>query len=358
MNQATASPPFRTTDEILSDAAKGKSPQDAESKRDLERFSRTRHVELVRSLSTVNGYRTTAYLTLQWGVIIGTLATAAWADHWLVYFVSVFVVSSRMQAIGVLLHDGTHWLLYKNRTVNDVVCDLFVAFPLGLSTTLYRKTHFRHHRYTNTTEDQDLAAQREEREWFEWPKTRLGLAWVLIRSVLGINALKAWVLFKHWAPWNNFRSPDFPPRCRVLYVFSTLVIYGIFATAFMANARVTLILMALYSVAGFTLLNLINRVRATAEHIGTRGTHELNDTRTVVPSLLDRFFIAPYGVSFHLEHHLFPSVPGCQLPKLHRELMKDDEYRKEAHITKHYAGVIRELMNDGNPMQVKAEPAA
>jgi len=335
---------MRTADEILRDAATKQFPLDAESKRDLARFSRTRHAELVRSLSVVNGYRTTAYLMLQWGVIVASLATAAYMDHWLVYVLSLLVLASRMQALGVMLHDGAHWLLFRNRRVNDAVCDLFIAFPLGMSTTLYRKTHFRHHRYTNTSEDQDLAAQKEEFEWYQWPKSRRECAWVIFRSTFGLNTHRAWILFKHWAPWNNFRSPDFPNQSRVLYVLSMIGVYGFFAWSLQTNARVTLILMAVYMVSGYTVLNLINRLRATAEHLGTPGTHELNDTRTVLPSLVERFFIAPYGVNFHLEHHLFPSVPGYRLGRLHRELMKDDEFRREAHITKHYTGVIRELM--------------
>lgn len=336
---------MRTADGILQDAATKQYPLDAESKRDLARFSRTRYVELVRSLSVVSGYRTTAYLMLQWGIMIASLAMATHFDHWLVYFIALLIIASRMQALGVMVHDGAHWLLYRNRQVNDAVCDLFIAFPLGMSTTLYRKTHFRHHRYTNTSEDQDLAAQKEEREWYQWPKSRWGFVWVLFRSAFGLNTHRAWILYKHWTPWNNFRSPDFPKQSRLLYVLSMICVYSFFAWALQVNTRVTLILMGVYMISGYTILNLTNRLRATAEHLGTPGTHELNDTRTVIPSLMERFFIAPYGVNFHLEHHLFPSVPGYRLGKLHRELMKDDEFRNQAHVTQHYTGVLRELMS-------------
>lgn len=335
---------MRTVDQILQDAATHASPTDAEPKRQLDRFPRTRHIDLVRSLSRVSGFRTTVYLVLQWAIIIGTLVIAARLDHWAVYLLAMAVLASRMQSLGVMMHDGTHYLLYKNRMLNDIVCDLFIAFPLGMSTTLYRKTHYRHHRYTNTEEDQDLAAQREEREWFEWPKTRWKLFVTILRSLFGANFVRGWILYKHWAPWNNFRSPDFPLRSRVCYVLSMVCVYGFFAWALKVDPRTTILLMAVYMLAGMTVLNLINRIRATAEHLGTRGDHELNDSRTVLPSLLERFFIAPYGVNYHLEHHLFPSVPGYQLAKLHRELMKDDEFRAQAHITRGYTGVIRELM--------------
>ncbi|EMI54526.1 fatty acid desaturase family protein [Rhodopirellula sallentina] len=336
---------MRTVDQILREATLQKSPTDAEPTRALDRFSRKRHVELVRSLSQVSAVRSTLYIAVQWIVMIGAIVVAAKVNHWAVYLVSMIVLASRMQALGVLMHDGAHYLLYKNRVLNDVVSDLFVAFPIGMSTTLYRKTHFRHHRYTNTEEDQDLAAQQEEQEWFEWPKTRLGLFLTLIRSVFGINFLRGWILYKHWAPWNNFRSPDFPPRCRVLYVLSTACVYSFFAIALKIDPRTTILLVVIYMLAGITVLNLINRIRATAEHLGTRGDHELNDTRTVLPNFVERLLIAPYGVNYHLEHHLFPSVPGYRLSELHRELMKDEEFRTKAHITQGYTGVIQELMD-------------
>jgi len=335
---------MRTVDQILHDATTQPNPPNAETTRDLARFNRTRHIDLVRSLSRVNGWRTTLYLVPQWAIMIATLLVAVRVDHWAMYLFAMTIIATRMQALGVMMHDGAHHLLYRNRFVNDVVCDLFIAFPLGMSTTLYRKTHFRHHRYTNTEEDQDLAAQQEEHEWFEWPKTRFGLVLTILRSLFGANFARGWILYKHWAPWNNFRSPDFPLRSRVCYVISMVCVYGFFAWALQVETRTTIILMAVYMIAGMTVLNLINRIRVTAEHLGTRADHELNETRTVLPSLLERFFIAPYGVNFHLEHHLFPSVPGYQLANLHRELMKDEEFRQHAHITHGYTGVIRELM--------------
>lgn len=342
---------MRTVDEILRDHDAGRTAQGIEISPDrfdpADRFSRTRHIATVRSLSQVNGWKTSAFLLFHWAIIIAALAVAGITMHWAAFVIGVFLIASRMQAIGVMLHDGTHYLLYKNRTVNDVVGDLFIAFPIGMSTTLYRKTHYRHHRFTNTAEDQDLVAQREEGEWYNWPKTRWGCAKAILRTLFGINAHRGWILLKHWAPWNHLRDPiteDFPLRARILYVSSTIAMYALIAWALTTNPRVTLALIALYAIAGLTILNLINRLRVAAEHLGVLGTHELNSTRTVLPSPWERFFIAPYGVNYHIEHHLFPSVPGYNLAKLHRELMHDPEFAEQAHLTQTYVGLIRELM--------------
>lgn len=102
-------------------------------------------------------------------------------------------------------------------------------------------------------------------------------------------------------------------------------------------------IMILYFVPLFLWANVVNRVRSMAEHIGTANSHELNATRTIIPTWIERFCIVPYGVSYHLEHHLFPSVPGYALPTLHEHLMHDAEFRNVAHVTQSYAGLYREL---------------
>ncbi|MCA9174358.1 MAG: fatty acid desaturase family protein [Planctomycetales bacterium] len=314
----------------------------------VERYPRAPHAEIVKQLSHVSGWRSTVTIAMQWGMIIAALLAGAYFPYWWVYVLGGIVIGTRMQAMGVLLHEAAHYALYRNRTLNDIVGDLTVAFPIGMSMTLYRKTHFRHHRFTNTDQDQDLAAQREEGEWFEWPKTKAGLAWAMIRALLGVNTHKAWILYKHWAPWNNLFKPvdaDFPLRSRVLYVLSVIVIYGVVGWGILHDWRTTVALCLMYVVPSITLLNFINRIRATAEHVGTEQTHELNATRTVLPTLFERMTIAPLNVSYHLEHHLFPSVPAYQLPKLHAHLMEDQEFREHAHLTHSYIGFFREVMS-------------
>ena len=77
----------------------------------------------------------------------------------------------------------------------------------------------------------------------------------------------------------------------------------------------------LYAVPGLFWASFVNRVRLTAEHGGVEMTKELDTTRTIIPSWFDRLIVAPVGVSYHLEDHIFPFVPGHRLAELHRRLM-------------------------------------
>lgn len=331
-------------------------PSDAESAATRGRFPRTRHIDQVRRLSRVNGWRTTLLIAGIWLPIMAVMAWSVVAPRWWVYLIAGCVVASRMVAMGVLVHDAVHYLLYKNRLVNDLVADLFLAFPIGMATSLYRKTHFQHHRFTNTDHDIDLAAQRTDSDWFEWPKNPREFAAVMARSVTGLNVHRGWVMYQHWAPWKHLGdplSPAFPLWNRVLYVANTAAVYALFAWGFSTAPWVTAKLMALYLIPGITLVNLSLRIRATAEHIGADNSEELRATRTVLPRWWERWLVAPFNVNHHLEHHLFPSVPGPNLAKLHRVLMQDHDFRTRAHLTRGYHGVMSELMSG----EVAGDPA-
>ena len=101
----------------------------------------------IRRLSVVSNWRSALTIAWQWAIIFAAATLAVWSGHWAVYILAAAVIASRQQALGILVHDATHYLLFTNRTVNDIVSDLCCGFPVSISTTLYRSTHFRHHRF-------------------------------------------------------------------------------------------------------------------------------------------------------------------------------------------------------------------
>ena len=39
--------------------------------------------------------------------------------------------------------------------------------------------------------------------------------------------------------------------------------------------------------------------------------------------MLELLYFAPYHFNYHLEHHLWPTLPPYQLPEAHRYLVRD-----------------------------------
>lgn len=311
---------------------------------ELERYPRSDLMPQVRELSRVNNWRSAALIAWQWVVILGVATAAVMIGTWWAYVLAGIIIAGRQQALGVMVHDATHYLLFTNRTVNDIASDLFLGFPIGLSTTLYREHHFRHHRFTNTDDDPDWVNQHKDKDWI-WPKSRREALSLLVRSFFGLNLYRVANVFISLSPaMNLFRRPidkNYPLRARVLFVVTGILIYAV-----LIGTGLIIPAILLYMIPGLTLASVFNRLRATAEHVRVSGDHELNATRTVLPTLLERVLIAPFGVNYHLEHHLYPSIPGPRLAEAHRLLMQDERFRGRAHLTPSYLGLRKGLLGE------------
>jgi len=71
----------------------------------------------------------------------------------------------------------------------------------------------------------------------------------------------------------------------------------------------------------WTGYSVVLRIRSIAEHACISDPGDpLRQTRTTLAPAWLRFFVAPHHVNYHLEHHLFMTVPHYNLPRAHRAL--------------------------------------
>ena len=326
------------------------------------RYARRDMLATVRKLSVIDDRRNAILLFLQWAIAIAAGTVAIHLDSVPVYILAGFIIGSRIQCLAVMMHDACHSMLFSNRRINDLIGDIFVAYPLGFSIHLYRANHMHHHRYTNTMRDRDYRVQQRDPDQ-KFPKRPAAMFWLLVRSVTGLNFYRMARDSRIWAPFANFHSPGrfgyhFPLALRIRYVVWAVLFYGLILISPWRWQILGLLL-----IPQFIWANVFNRIRAIAEHNGVANERELNGTRTIIPTLLDRFLIAPLNVSYHLEHHLFPSVPWQNLRRLHGVLMTDPSFATHAHITRSYWGVMRELMppsarDKGEPVAVSVNQQA
>ena len=74
-----------------------------------------------------------------------------------------------------------------------------------------------------------------------------------------------------------------------------------------------------------TWFQLVTRIRDIAEHGVVHDADDpLRNTRTIGAGLLARAFVAPYGVNYHLEHHLLVFVPCWKLREVQALLLAKD----------------------------------
>jgi fatty acid desaturase len=90
-----------------------------------------------------------------------------------------------------------------------------------------------------------------------------------------------------------------------------------------------------------TWMMVITRIRNIAEHAVVPDSNDpMRNTRTTEASLLERVFVAPYFVNYHLEHHLLFYLPCYNLPKLHAILMRGP-HAARMEVQRGYLSVLR-----------------
>jgi fatty acid desaturase len=141
-------------------------------------------------------------------------------------------------------------------------------------------------------------------------------------------------------------APQASSRARVLRRFGQL---GYFALFF---AGISLLgwwhsYLLYWLLPSFTFLPLFMRIRSIAEHFGLyERTDDLNSSRNYHGPRPELFIIAPHNIGYHLDHHLFLTIPFCNLPKAHALLETIDDYQKRAHENSSIFGTGKSVYRD------------
>jgi beta-carotene hydroxylase len=215
--------------------------------------------------------------------------------------------------LGWVGHEGIHLSLHRNRYVSIVAgcfvsaMSLFLAMGYGIS-------HWNHHRFTNQASDPDVAI---------YP--RLGTFWsrfFLARVLAQRGYTRAIVTLALGRPLPFAYPFPFPTRAQQalaawnlafllfwLGVYAALVIHAPFTALFAIGLPLLLVIPA-------------SGLRIYVEHAGT-GIGVFRDSRSYVSPFYTLLF---FGNNYHLEHHLYPTVPCYNLPAVHRLLKSQGCY--------------------------------
>lgn len=251
------------------------------------------------------------------GVIVVFLAMwagSAWlvlsAPTWPVQCVGYLLIGIALHALGVVLHEGIHGSLTRNRFVDRWI-GFALGIPLLISYSAYRVTHLTHHRWNRTEHDPDEITN------FSRSRTLLSMAFYAW-MVLGTP-----YYFTVYMPWTAYQRAL--PRERRIIVVEYLGLAAIIGAVILVSWQAeSLSVLAHVWAIPFLAAQFIGNIRGWSEHMLTVPGHPLTQTRTVTSNRLVSFLAL--NLNYHLEHHLFPGIPWYNLPKLHRLLQ--DDYRQ------------------------------
>jgi fatty acid desaturase len=301
----------------------------------------------VRRLSKVNNLKAAFSVARQWLVIAIAMGFAVWFREWWVWVAAGIVIATRQHALAIIMHDATHYRLFTNRAANEWASDFLCAYPIGLSTQLYRKQHLEHHQFTNTDRDPYWSQMKQQEDW-NWPKAQVECIKMFLKDVLGLNILKMFLFLTLWSPWPrlaNLKAPWISDNQLTEVEKNRWLLFAIVVAAAIQLTHSWIPFFLLWVLPALTFLGALMRIRGVAEHLVLEATHELNSTRHVDATWLERLSISPLNINYHLAHHMFPSVPQYHLPELHRILSGDRTFREHATCVKKYLGFRESVLS-------------
>ena len=257
-----------------------------------------------------------------WGVIALAVGLFALWPNPLTFVLAVMVIGSRQLGLAILMHEAAHNALFKTRAINEFAGEWLCARPILAELAAYRHYHLTHHRFTQTDKDPDLVLSSK------FPTTRRSMMRKFIRDLTGqtgFKSLRAQIAMSvRLAGDDEARdaaTQDAAQAFRARDLWKSFPVFiGIIVV--MGLAGEWWYGLAFWLLPFLTWFQLVLRIRNIAEHGATeQSDNPLQNVRTTRTGVLERAFIAPYWVNFHLEHHLVMHMPCWQLPKLHRVLL-------------------------------------
>lgn len=305
--------------------------------------------EQLAELRRIDPLRSLGALAFTWAWIAACLALYVVYPSPLSVAIAWPIMSGRHLALAILMHEGAHGLLLRNKIWNDRVSQWLTAHPTMADTLLYRRAHFQHHRHTWTDQDPDLGLATA------LPVSPASFRRKMIRDLTGQTAYARYRVLVRFAA-------GLTPHGRGLEGKSLLQALRTFASNQRGFLATNALLLAGLALAGrpeayllvwwlpaWTGYSVVLRIRSIAEHACVGDPRDpLRQTRTTLAPAWVRFFLAPHHVNYHLEHHLFMTVPHYNLPRAHRALAAAGVLTR-AEIAPNYRQVLRRAASAPEP---------
>jgi fatty acid desaturase len=144
----------------------------------------------VNALRTIDNFTNWFYLVREWLILGSILALtiaffwnyAAWGLSWWwnvpVAFLAVILIGACQHRLTNLTHEASHYMLFRNRLLNELVSDWLCMFPMLSCTHHYRLQHLAHHQFPNDPErDPDIFQMAESGHRYEFPMSPGRFVW-------------------------------------------------------------------------------------------------------------------------------------------------------------------------------------
>lgn len=261
--------------------------------------------------SNVRGFLAIA---TDYSVIAVTILASEWIrasyPSWLfygAYVAACFILASRYRGLEILVHEASHNNVFDTRIFNRKLQFLF-AYPVFLHVQSYVGIHMAHHQQIGDFDnDPDI----------------------LIYKKWGLDKLpenKVWVLYVRplilFFTLDYFRS-TFANYWRIKADRLSKAIYWAAVLAVLYYADAWSLVFVYYVIPFFILLPILRFHARANEHTAVDFNFAHKSARNNL-GFFHTCILHPHGDGYHQIHHLYPSVPFYNLPKVHRFLLDNN----------------------------------
>ena len=203
----------------------------------------------------------------------------------------------------LLVHEGAHFHLAKNRSINDLLSNMFAGIFVATDTKTYRLIHNKHHQELGTNLDPENSYSEE-----------FDFTWVW-SALLGIRVLKT--LSKRQKIENS-------PKQLFMLILSLIF----HSTMIVVLSTIAFTVALVWILGYFIFMPFFGSLRNVLEHkyemkfiedstiVKMVGSDLNHTTRMFTKSIFSKLF-GVVGFDRHLIHHWDPSIPAINLKYVH-----------------------------------------
>lgn len=204
----------------------------------------------LQELRRTDNFTNVLYLLRTWACLGLVIASTLWFYHaqasqgwnwWWnlpVTAIAIVLIGAGQHQLTGLTHEASHYTLFKNRLINDLVSDWFCMFPMFSSTQHYRLQHLAHHQFVNDpARDPDVSQLKTSGHWLGFPISRATFLRAILKQLWLPNLLRYITIraaYNSLPTTNNpylkagWKPSKTPVRVGLLYLLSTITALIVF----------------------------------------------------------------------------------------------------------------------------------
>lgn len=295
--------------------------------------------EVPSELLAVSRWRGALHVAVSWLAIFAVVGACGRVGTWWAHGIGILLIGGLQNHLMVLLHHSIHVNLHPSRAVNDALARWLVTAPMAQPWSYMRRAHIQHHARLGEPDDPD--------RWYYDVDLFGRRRPVLLVGWLVVNLLGGLLVPTLRKMATGRRSAEDPSAglggSTLLDSVSVVGMQLALFVPFFAIHGEWWAYFALWAIPAVSFGGGFNCFRTALEHMDA-GKPASRD-RSFRSNPIERFFVAPFSMNYHYEHHLLMTVPYYHVPRFREYLRERGEFPEQV-VVGSYLGRLRRVLAD------------